>query len=963
MQLKEKGEHMSLLDKSLKRRDFLKGTAAAAAATAAFGLSGCSTGTAQDAGSDGAHVVASDTSILADAGEWMPIHCHQNCNQMCLNMGYVVDGVVVRQKTDDAREDSFDCPQQRGCLRGRSLRQQVYNADRIKYPMKRKSWQPGGGENAHGELRGKDEWERIGWDEALDLVVGELKRVYAEYGQDAVICNGWRWAPGSAMFPVIGGAVYDTETESFGCWAFQTEALGLYSWGDHPDIMMGPDKYDLPNADTIVLYGCNPAWAQHSSMYWLNNAKESGTGFVYVGPSYNVTAAQLGARWIRVRPGTDTAFLLAVIYAMIRLDGERGDIIDWDFVNERTVGFTPETMPEDATTDENYRDYILGAYDGTPKTPEWASEICGTPVEDITWYAELAAKDNKVIFFHSYAASRYLGAENLPQAFMTVSALGGHYGKSGHGSAAIYTWDAGDSGYRLIQHAGGEYAYIDNLVGSPGATGPNRCIEGNSWWSSLAEGKYLSTSEGPYDLGSGDDPTKLRANTPTYHAAREMPVNPRLMFATCSNFMQTRGNLPTAIEVMRAADTCISLEIKYSLTASFADIILPVATHWEGNDDESWGELCWPSPFGDGNGQKQRKDALLAWRPLVKPMYEAREEKRICRDIIERMGFDADDAYPKSNYDQWLGYFLGMRELSEDLSRWEPVITWTADDNRKHHANYPEQQGKISFDQFMADGSYVVRRSPDDRRNYIGYRDDKLRIGENGEVVVADTAWPRPSRSGKLEIYCQFKADNVNRTGLNSEPIKPYANYFVPNRGYQDTFADWDAKVKGAYPLQAYTPHYMRRAHTCYDNMTWTQEAFRNPVFMNAQDAEERGIEAGDTVVCYNDFGRMLRIAQPLQGMMPGTVGIPHGVRSLFDESDPAGIVDRGGSEQMLSDGQQSNYFPQVDGYNSLLIEIEKYDGEALVEDYDRGPFLAAGIDAEGTPAYVAEGMYEGKEA
>ena len=963
MQLKEKGEHMSLLDKSLKRRDFLKGTAAAAAATAAFGLSGCSTGSAQAAGSDGAHVVASDASILADAGEWMPIHCHQNCNQMCLNMGYVVDGVVVRQKTDDAREDSFDCPQQRGCLRGRSLRQQVYNADRIKYPMKRKSWQPGGAENAHGELRGKDEWERISWEEALDYIADELKRVYAEYGQDAVICNGWRWAPGSAMFPVIGGAVYNTETESFGCWAFQTEALGLYSWGDHPDIMMGPDKYDLPNADTIVLYGCNPAWAQHSSMYWLNNAKESGTGFVYVGPSYNVTAAQLGARWIRVRPGTDTAFLLAVIYEMIRLDGERGDIIDWDFVNERTVGFTPETMPEDATTDENYRDYILGAYDGTPKTPEWASEICGTPVEDITWYAELAAKDNKVIFFHSYAASRYLGAENLPQAFMTVSALGGHYGKSGHGSAAIYTWDAGDSGYRLIQHAGGEYAYIDNLVGSPGATGPNRCIEGNSWWSSLAEGKYLSTSEGPYDLGSGDDPTKLRANTPTYHAAREMPVNPRLMFATCSNFMQTRGNLPTAIEVMRAADTCISLEIKYSLTASFADIILPVATHWEGNDDESWGELCWPSPFGDGNGQKQRKDALLAWRPLVKPMYEAREEKRICRDIVERMGFDADDAYPKSNYDQWLGYFLGMRELSEDLSRWEPVITWTADDNRKHHANYPEQQGKISFDQFMADGSYVVRRSPDDRRNYIGYRDDKLRIGENGEVVVADTAWPRPSRSGKLEIYCQFKADNVNRTGLNPEPIKPYANYFVPNRGYQDTFADWDAKVKGAYPLQAYTPHYMRRAHTCYDNMTWTQEAFRNPVFMNAQDAEERGIEAGDTVVCYNDFGRMLRIAQPLQGMMPGTVGIPHGVRSLFDESDPAGIVDRGGSEQMLSDGQQSNYFPQVDGYNSLLIEIEKYDGEALVEDCDRGPFLAAGIDAEGTPAYVAEGMYEGKEA
>ena len=661
----------------------------------------------------------------------------------------------------------------------------------------------------------------------------ELKRVYAEYGQDAVVCNGWRWAPGSAMFPVIGGAVYNTECESFGCWAFQTEALGMYSHGDHPDLMMAPDKYDLPNADTIVLYGCNPAWSQHSSMYWLKNAQKAGVKFVFVGPDYNATAAAMDARWIRVRPGTDTAFLLAVAYEMVRLDEERGDIIDWDFVNERTVGFTPETMPADATTDENFRDYLLGAYDNTPKTPEWATEICGTPVEDITWYAEMAGKNNAVMFLHSYAASRYLGAENLSQAFMTVSALGGHFGKSGHGSAAIYTWDAGDSGYRLIQHVGGDYGYVDNLVGSPAATGPNRNIEGNSWWSSLADGKYLSSSEGPYDLGSSDvvgDPTKLRANTPVYHEAREMPVNPRLLVQTNSNFMQTRGNLSTAIKVMRAADTCVSFEIKFSLTAQFADIILPVCTHWEGNDDESWGELSWPSPFGDGNGQKQRKDALLAWKPLVKPMYEAREEKRVFREIIERMGYNPDDAYPKSNYDQWFGYFLGMRVLNEDATKWEPVITWTEADNEKYHASYPAQEGKVAFDQFMADGSYVVERSEGDPRNYVGYRDDKLGIGEDGEsVVVADAAWPRPSVSGKLEIYCQYKADNVNRIGLNDEPIKPYANYFVPRRGYQETFANWEAKEKGAYPLQAYTPHYMRRAHTCYDNMTLNRGGLPQP--------------------------------------------------------------------------------------------------------------------------------------
>ena len=238
-------------------------------------------------------------------------------------------------------------------------------------------------------------------------------------------------------------------------------------------------------------------------------------------------------------------------------------------------------------------------------------------------------------------------------------------------------------------------------------------------------------------------------------------------------------------------------------------------------------------------------------------------------------------------------------------------ITWTEADNEKYHASYPAQEGKVAFDQFMADGSYVVERSEGDPRNYVGYRDDKLGIGEDGEsVVVADTAWPRPSVSGKLEVYCQYKADNVNRIGLNDEPIKPYANYFVPRRGYQETFANWEVKEKGAYPLQAYTPHYMRRAHTCYDNMTWTQEAFRNPVFMSVEDAEARGIKAGDTVRCFNDFGSMLRIAQPMQGYMPGVVGIPHGVHSVFDESDPENIIDRGGSEQMLSDGLQSQLLP-----------------------------------------------------
>ena len=42
----------------------------------------------------------------------------------------------------------------------------MFSKDRVRFPMKRKHWQPGGGDNVNGDLRGIDEWERISWDEA-----------------------------------------------------------------------------------------------------------------------------------------------------------------------------------------------------------------------------------------------------------------------------------------------------------------------------------------------------------------------------------------------------------------------------------------------------------------------------------------------------------------------------------------------------------------------------------------------------------------------------------------------------------------------------------------------------------------------------------------------------------------------------------------------------------------------------
>jgi anaerobic dimethyl sulfoxide reductase subunit A len=872
-----------LIDKvqtsTISRRNFLK---ASAVTVSALGLTAC--------GENKLSSLSSAEKVDAENGKWVPVPCWHGCGGKCLIKAYVVDGVVVRMKSDDTHHDSLDYPQQRACPRGYSQRQQVFGADRLKYPMKRKHWKPGGGDKS---LRGKDEWERITWKEAFDYIAAEIENAYKKYGPKSVLLSGWDGQEITKILARKGGYVLPDNTASYGSWVINPVGMGTTFNNYNPDSESANDRFDLLNAETIVLYSCNPVWAS-SGTPTLNyyRAKEAGVKFVYVGPDYNMTASALDAKWIRVRPGTDTAFLLSVAYTMIVEDDPiNNPIIDWDFLDRCTVGFDEAHLPVDAKLNENFKDYVLGKYDGKPKTPEWASEICGTPVEDIKWYAREMRKDKKVMLLHSYAAGRCNGAEDLPQLYMTIGAMGGHYGKSGHACGGTYHYEASNAAPGIIKMGyprGSEYVPnpIKEYVPSP------------MMWKTLLDGKY-------HYAGSQFGPTN------SFEPGEDRDIDIHLIYSEKNNFLQGNMDVNNGIKLYRKVDFAVANAYWFTLTAQYSDIVLPVTTQWEG-----WHQV------DQNTGWWHNRETLFFNLPVTEPLYEAKSDQSIVAELATRLGIDPKELYPFSEKQQRFDSFAGAEVLEADGKTWSPVVTITQKDIEEFGIDNQPQQGKIGLKEVLKSGVYQVERNHRDNYNHISYED----------FVKDPEKNPRESPSGKLEIYCQKKANDLNMLGFRDEKFKPYPTYHKPVLGYEESFQDWDNKVKGDYPYQIFTPHYLRRSHTTLDNPPWLREAFTNPVLINAQDAEEKGIKDGDTLLVYNQFGKILRHANVSNTIMPGCIALPHGARSDIDEKTG---IDFGGNENVLLGPVTSNGL-HISGYNTNLVNFEKYKGKPIPPDCEK---------------------------
>ena len=240
----------------------------------------------------------------------------------------------------------------------------------------------------------------------------------------------------------------------------------------------------MPCHITIVMFSLNTAWnsAATNTYHWAL-AKKAGAKFIAVDPYYSELAQAMDAEWLPIRPSTDSALLLALAYTLLTKDDpEKNPLIDWDFLNRCTLGFDAEHMPEGVDPKENFKDYVLGTYDGIPKTPKWAEKICGLEASRIEWLANEIRMEKKVALVCGWASARTQNSDNFPQLFATIGAMGGHFGKSGHMTGPSHSYFTANGGLPLVKGGSAGLPSVSNPV--------DDSLHLGNCWDAIIDGHY-----------------------------------------------------------------------------------------------------------------------------------------------------------------------------------------------------------------------------------------------------------------------------------------------------------------------------------------------------------------------------------------------------------------------------------------------------------------------------------------
>jgi anaerobic dimethyl sulfoxide reductase subunit A len=761
--------------------------------------------------------------------------------------------------------------------------------------MKRKNWSP---ESPNGELRGKDEWERVSWDEAFDYVATEIKKIVDTYGSKGIHCCGSSnigyayFDQSVCLLNALGGAVHnEAGTVSFGSWSVvDTHMTG--GWG----IMNAVHPTRLQESDIILMFGCN--WTANKSGntgYQLGYAHEHGTKIIVIDPWLNQTTQVLADEWIPILPGADTALIIGINYCWIE-----NNQYDQGYLDKYTIGFDADHMPEGAPKEDNYKDYILGTYDNEPKTPEWAERRCGVPAAKIRELANELAAAEKINFLAALSSSKFPAGEQFVQSFYTMALMHGGIGSPGcnmgwrgvqeSGSGALTVGNASDAANNPanpLQPAGAPI-YMAYPIPTWSALADPLAWENRNpsdTWQSILDGEYGR------DVWPGG---KHKLET---HA---------IYFGGYACSLNQLPNANAGIRAVRKMDFVWGMGPFFDPSRQYCDIVLPAVSWWE-----------------KGNFVNSGTTEFVLWCDnVIAPLYEAKTDGEIAEELAKRLGIDPSIVNTMTYERRGYTSISQSTYIDGKTGETTPLFTITEEDLAELGMEGTPQTGKVEFSEFKKKGLY------------------KYPVGSPADIpdpfasFYADPeANPLKTASGKFEIYSGSLATAINSVGYSQ--ISPIGKWQIGDS------EQGNGTQTEEYPLLLWTPHSLRRAHSVLDNSISLREAFPQECFMSIVDAEARSIKNGDIVLMSSPYGKVLRPAKVLPTIIPGAVALQDGAWMNIDEETG---IDLGGAPNILQAPKPSGGGCQC--WSGTLVQVEKYTGSIrLGPDKKRAIVLPKGIE------------------
>ncbi len=516
---------MSDSNLNLSRRTFVKTSGALGALAAAGG------GIAAADSLFGAGVAPAHAAEAKDKTVWG--HCAINCPGRCALKFHVKDDEVVWVDTYTTQDGDFDDVQPRACLRGRTYRRWLADPNRINYPMKRVG------------KRGEGKFEQITWDEAVDTIASELKRIIDTYGNESVFipyATGVSSTTARALprfMNCLGGFL--------GCYgdysAMQMETIVPYTLGATG--FYGSTLSAADDAELVLAFGTSPTETRQGGAVshgdWVRMREKTGAKIIYIDPRLNDSNMGRSSEWLPINPGTDAALCSAIAYELIK-----NDMIDKEFLDKYCIGFDEDTMPESAKgQNKSYKDYIMGTgYDHVEKTPEWAAPITGINAEKIKELAHEVGTAKPLFVVQGWGPQRRSNGELNCWSIIMLPLLTGQIGLPGT-----------NTGTR-------EGSYSVSLQSIPAGKNPIKA----------SIPVFLFTD-------AIDHGTEMTALNSAVKGADELNQNIKCMLNYAGNCLTNQhGNINRAHDILADESKCefiVVWETVLTDSAKYADILLP----------------------------------------------------------------------------------------------------------------------------------------------------------------------------------------------------------------------------------------------------------------------------------------------------------------------------------------------------------------------------------------------------